>query len=197
MRLWMTKPPPKASRANRSDSLNDRPPGLVQAQHDFGRPGGTRPCVASTADESHSESRRPAPGRSRRRPAGPGGRRRLRPGRRAGMPGRSARPPSAPRAVANEPTRLYQANTSVRRSSVTMCESAACSTDRNGPTSFPLGLMTPMVAARSSSNKVAGRGEHDPGQHHQDGPDDQRAPPPEPIGGRRQPQGDRRVARPA
>ena len=40
---------------------------------------------------------------------------------------------------------MYQANTAVLLRSVTTCERAACSIDRNGPTSFPLGLITPIV----------------------------------------------------
>ena len=46
-----------------------------------------------------------------------------------------------------EPASVYQANTSVLARSVTTCDSAACSIGRNGPTSLPLGLMTPMVPA--------------------------------------------------
>jgi hypothetical protein len=46
---------------------------------------------------------------------------------------------------------LYQANVAVRRTSPTAWLSAACSTARNGPTSLPVGLMTPTVAARISS----------------------------------------------
>jgi hypothetical protein len=37
------------------------------------------------------------------------------------------------------------------------CDSPACSMERNGPTSLPLGLMTPMMAAamRSSGRRVS------------------------------------------
>ena len=54
-------------------------------------------------------------------------------------------------AVATYPTRLYQANVAVRRVSGIVCDNAACSTARNGPTSFPVGERTPIVAARMSS----------------------------------------------
>ena len=61
---------------------------------------------------------------------------------------------SAPSAVANEPVSVYQAKTSVLRRSVTTCERAACSIGRNGPTSWPLGLITPIVATSRSSQKL-------------------------------------------
>ena len=60
---------------------------------------------------------------------------------------------SAPNAVATDPASVYQANTSVRARSGMTDDSAACSTERNGPTSFPLGLMTPIVPATRSSQK--------------------------------------------
>jgi hypothetical protein len=47
-------------------------------------------------------------------------------------------------------TRLYQANVLVRDRSGMSWVSEACSMDRNGPTSFPLGLMMPTVAASRS-----------------------------------------------
>ena len=62
-------------------------------------------------------------------------------------------PASAPRAVATDPVSVYHANTAVLVRSVTTCESAACSIDRNGPTSPPLGLITPIVPARRSSHQ--------------------------------------------
>jgi hypothetical protein len=52
--------------------------------------------------------------------------------------------------VAAEPTRLYQAKIAVRAWLGMTWDSAACSIARNGPTSLPLGLMTPIVAARMS-----------------------------------------------
>ncbi len=58
---------------------------------------------------------------------------------------------SAPVAVARYPARPYQANVAVRRRSGTTCESAACSMARNGPTSLPVGEMTPMIPATMSS----------------------------------------------
>ena len=48
---------------------------------------------------------------------------------------------------------MYQANTRVRARSATICDSAACSTARNGPTSLPLGLITPIVAVSTRTQK--------------------------------------------
>src|SRR3972149_1265499 len=62
---------------------------------------------------------------------------------------------SAPRAAANEPTRLYQVNKRVRCESGTIWERAACSMERNGPTSFPLGLRTPTKAAAPISHRLS------------------------------------------
>jgi hypothetical protein len=61
---------------------------------------------------------------------------------------------SAPSAVATEPAKVYQAKTPVLARSLTACDSAACSIDRNGPTSFPLGLITPIVPAISRSQRL-------------------------------------------
>ena len=61
----------------------------------------------------------------------------------------------APIAVATEPASVYQANTSVLERLGTTCESAACSIDRNGPTSLPLGLITPIVPATIRSTRLA------------------------------------------
>jgi len=65
-------------------------------------------------------------------------------------------PPPArdPNEIANAPTRLYQAKTFVRFSSDIICERAACSIDRNGPTSLPVGLMTPIIAAINNKKKL-------------------------------------------
>ena len=61
----------------------------------------------------------------------------------------ASQPPArAPAAVANDPARLYQPKSLVRRLSGTSWESAACSMDRKGPISPPLGLTMPMIAAR-------------------------------------------------
>src|SRR5450759_31254 len=49
----------------------------------------------------------------------------------------------APAAVEKDPTSWYRAKMPVRRSAPTIWLSEACSTARNGPTSLPLGLMTP------------------------------------------------------
>src|SRR5690348_10984996 len=59
-----------------------------------------------------------------------------------------------PAAVARAPAIVYQANVPVRAEGETTSESAACSTARNGPTSLPLGLITPMVAATRSAAKL-------------------------------------------
>src|SRR5690349_25123798 len=56
---------------------------------------------------------------------------------------------SAPTAVATEPVRLYQAYTFVRRSPGVTSVSDDCSIGRNGPTSAPEGLRTPIAAATS------------------------------------------------
>ncbi len=48
---------------------------------------------------------------------------------------------------------MYQAKTPVRRCSGSTWESAACSMARKGPTSLPEGLMTPKVAASTSTVK--------------------------------------------
>src|SRR3989304_718874 len=61
---------------------------------------------------------------------------------------------SAPRAAANEPTRLYRVNMRVRWESGTIWERAACSMERKGPTSFPLGLRTPTGAAAPTSHRL-------------------------------------------
>ena len=67
----------------------------------------------------------------------------------------TARPlASAPKAVATEPTRLYQAKMFVRRSLGVTSLSDACSIGRNGPTSLPDGLRTPSVAATRRTTKV-------------------------------------------
>ena len=92
-----------------------------------------------------------------------------------------------------DPASVYQANTSVLVRSVTTCESAACSIGRNGPTSCPLGLMTPMVPATTSSPDRGG-GEDEPGRRHQQRADDQHAAAAEAIGARGEKQRDDRVA---
>jgi hypothetical protein len=59
---------------------------------------------------------------------------------------------SAPSADAIDPVSVYHANASVRARSGTTCDSAACSIERNGPTSCPLGLITPIVPASTNSH---------------------------------------------
>ena len=61
---------------------------------------------------------------------------------------------SVPAAVASVPASWYRVKRWVRRLSGTSWVSEACSTARNGPTSLPLGLMTPMVAATRSTAKT-------------------------------------------
>ena len=61
--------------------------------------------------------------------------------------------------------------------SVTTFESAACSIDRNGPTSLPLGLITPTVPASTSSQRRGGRGEHQSRRRHEQRANDQHAAP--------------------
>lgn len=59
-----------------------------------------------------------------------------------------------PVAVATAPIKVYRANISVRFRSGTTCDRAACSMDRNGPTSLPLGLVTPIVPATNSRSRL-------------------------------------------
>src|SRR5258708_32858403 len=66
----------------------------------------------------------------------------------------STPPQSDPIAVANEPVKVYQANAEVLVEAETTCASAACSIDRNGPTSLPLGLTTPIVPAMTRNKKL-------------------------------------------
>ena len=61
---------------------------------------------------------------------------------------------SDPQAVATDPTTWYRANSEVRPRASTSCESEACSMARNGPTSLPLGLSTPSVAATSRTGNA-------------------------------------------
>src|ERR1700756_2096728 len=64
------------------------------------------------------------------------------------------RPPqSDPMAVANEPVKVYQANAVVLFEAETTWASAACSMNKNGPTSLPLGLITPTVPATTRKKK--------------------------------------------
>ena len=100
------------------------------------------------------------------------------------------RPPAHPTAVANEPARLYQAKTRASAAR-TRWLSAACSTARNGPTSLPLGLMTPIVAATSSTGEVGRVANTSAGDDHQQRAGDEDPPPAEPVGVRGQPQRDR------
>src|SRR6266567_4960011 len=63
-------------------------------------------------------------------------------------------PQSDPMALANEPVRVYQANAVVLFDAETTWARAACSIDKNGPTSLPLGLMTPIVPATTRKRKL-------------------------------------------
>ena len=60
-----------------------------------------------------------------------------------------------------------------------VCGSAACSTARNGPTSLPLGLMTPIVAARTRTGSDARGGEDHARQDHQQRAGQEHAAPPD------------------
>ena len=91
---------------------------------------------------------------------------------------------SAPSAVATDPASVYQAKTSVRARSGITDDSAACSTERKGPTSFPLGLMTPIVPATRSSQKRLVDAKAIPAAAISSAPGDEHAPAPEPIGPR-------------
>ena len=82
----------------------------------------------------------------------------------------------------------------VRRAPGVASVSAACSTARNGPTSLPVGLITPMVAARIRSGTQIGNREHETRQDHQERPSDQDPAPAKSIGTRREPERDQRVA---
>jgi len=53
-----------------------------------------------------------------------------------------------PAALAKQPIKLYQARIWVLWSLGNSCVMAACSMAKKGPTSLPLGLMTPTVAAK-------------------------------------------------
>ena len=133
--------------------LEDHPPGLVQPQHAPWEAGGTRPS-SPRPPRTRTRTRRSGPRRCQRRPARPGGRRRLRSGRSAVTLPQSARPPAHPgrsRTSRRGCTRRTRPSAARRRRRAT---SAACSTDRNGPISFPLGLMTPTVAATTSRRKL-------------------------------------------
>src|ERR1700692_173353 len=63
-------------------------------------------------------------------------------------------PQRDPMAVANDPVSVYQANAVVLVEAETTCASAACSIDKNGPTSLPLGLTTPIVPAMTRNKKL-------------------------------------------
>src|SRR6478752_5800052 len=73
-------------------------------------------------------------------------------------------PQSDPMAVANDPVNVYQANAVVLVLAETTCESAACSIDRNGPTSLPLGLTTPIVPAITRNKKLLVQANERPAQ---------------------------------
>ena len=99
-------------------------------------------------------------------------------------------PASAPVAVANEPARLYQAKTCVRRWSGMSWVRAACSMDRNGPISLPLGLMTPMMAAAVSSSGLRVSRKTTPASTISSGAEQQHPAAADPVSGGGQPEGD-------
>ncbi len=55
--------------------------------------------------------------------------------------------------MANDPASVYHANADVLSRLGNTCESAACSIERKGPTSWPLGLITPSVPAMVNTQK--------------------------------------------
>jgi hypothetical protein len=81
----------------------------------------------------------------------------------------------------------------VRRSAGMACASAACSTARKGPTSLPLGLMTPKVAASKQQPERARAGEEDAGNDHQQCAEQQHAAASGPVGAGRDPKRNRGV----
>ena len=84
-------------------------------------------------------------------------------------------------AVANDPVNVYQAKAVVLIGAETTCESAACSIDRNGPTSLPLGLTTPIVPAITRKQEVARKCEGKTGAGPKKGPDNEHPPAPNTI----------------
>src|SRR5882757_3661993 len=88
-------------------------------------------------------------------------------------------PHREPMAVANEPVKVYQANAVVRVEDGTTCERAACSIDRNGPTSLPLGLKTPMVPAITRNKKLLVQAKA--GAGHKEGPENEHPPTPNTV----------------
>ena len=75
-----------------------------------------------------------------------------------------------------------------------LASSAACSMARNGPTSLPVGEMTPIAPARMSSGTQLVNAKTTPGDDHQPGTRDQDPAPAESVRVRRQPQRDEGVA---
>src|SRR2546425_12120325 len=65
-----------------------------------------------------------------------------------------ARIERAPAAAPRVPTRLYVANARVRRPEAAASATIDCSTERNGPTSVPVGLVAPRPTARGAMRKV-------------------------------------------
>lgn len=106
----------------------------------------------------------------------------------------ASQPPArAPAAVANDPARLYQPKSLVRRLSGTSWESAACSMDRKGPISPPLGLTMPMIAARKDHTRVGGAEEDQAGQDHQCRPEQEHVPAAKPVSHHGHPEGDENI----
>jgi len=101
---------------------------------------------------------------------------------------------SEPMAAANDPARLYQPKTRVRSLFGKMWLSDACSTAMKGPTSPPLTLITPIVAATSSTQKFPDTAKNHAGCGHEPGTDPQHAASSHRVGVRREPEADRGVA---
>ena len=89
---------------------------------------------------------------------------------------------------------MYQAKTLRPPSIADHCDSAACSIGRNGPTSCPLGLITPIVPATRSSHQLPGGREDDAGRRHQPGAEDEGPAAAEAVGAGGQNEGDDGIA---
>ena len=193
-------PPAKASSANRADSRSDDR-----------RATGPRPRRRADpvvgVGAARPAPRRPARAAERRRPSTSPMQRVADDDRPVGVDSAPSRPPSS--AWLSEPGRqrpdrrrdvarrgCTRRTSRVRRASGHRSRlSAACSTARNGPTSLPVGLMTPIVAARIRSGTPARERERRRRRATiSSAPDDEDPPAADPVGVRRQPERDQRVA---
>ena len=175
MKLCITKPPAKASSANSADRRSttrcDRcRPRRVRIGASAPRRGGTSMRGRDAANSSASTM--PDDARSPRSPAG------TRPTARRRAPMAQLGDHARRRARRSRSRTNRRAGTarrcSVRRSAPTSWLSDACSTARNGPTSLPLGLITPIVAATSEHREHRRGHERQAGREHQAGAGEQR-----------------------